>query len=106
NGLGYDTFMNSLASASSNSARKVINVQDLLGLPDSTANPHLWYDPKTMPAVAKALAADLSALDPAHASTFHANEAKFVASLQPWFTAIAAFKASYGGETAATTEPG
>ena len=67
NGVGYDTFMDTLASASPNSARKVINVQHLLGLPDSTPNPHLWYDPKTMPAVAQALASDLSALDPAHA---------------------------------------
>jgi zinc/manganese transport system substrate-binding protein len=105
NGVGYDTFMGTLASASPNSARKVINVQHLLGLPDSTANPHLWYNPKTMPAVAKALADDLSALEPAHAATFHANETKFVASLQPWLNAIAAFRAKYAGTTAATTEP-
>ncbi len=105
NGVGYDTFMDTLASASPNSARKVINVQRLRGLPNSTANPHLWYDPKTMPAVAKALASDLSALDPAHASSFHANESQFVASLQPWFNAIAAFKDKYAGTKAATTEP-
>ncbi len=105
NGVGYDTFMGTLASASPNSARKVINVQQLLRLPDSTANPHLWYNPRTMPAVAVALASDLSKLDPAHASTFHENERTFVASLQPWLSAIAAFKAKYGGTTAATTEP-
>lgn len=105
NGLGYDDFMTKLASASPNPARKVINVQQLLGLADSTPNPHLWYDPKTMPATAQAIAADLSAIDPAHASTFQANETRFVASLQPWFDAIAAFKAKYGGTTAATTEP-
>jgi zinc/manganese transport system substrate-binding protein len=97
--------MNTLASASPNSARKVINVQHLLGFPNNTANPHLWYNPRTMPAVAKALATDLSKLDPAHASTFHANAKKFIASLQPWITAIATFKAKYGGTTAATTEP-
>jgi zinc/manganese transport system substrate-binding protein len=100
NGVGYDTFMGTLAAASPNSSRKVINVQHLLGLPDSTANPHLWYSPRTMPAVARALA-----LDPAHASTFRANEHKFVASLQPWLNAIAAFKSKYAGTTAATTEP-
>ena len=105
NGVGYDTFMGTLASASPNSARKVINVQQLLGLPNSTANPHLWYDPKTMPAVAQALVSDLSALDPGHASTFQADESKFVASLQPWFDDIAAFKAKYAGTTVATTEP-
>ncbi len=105
NGVGYDTFMSTLASGSPNSARRVINVQHLLGLPNNTPNPHLWYSPKTMPAVAQALASDLSALDPAHASTFKANEAKFVASLTPWFNAIAAFKAKYAGTPAATTEP-
>ena len=105
NGVGYDDFMTKLASASPNAARKVIDVQQLLGLPDSTANPHLWYDPKTMPAVAQALASDLSALDPSHASVFQANETKFVASLQPWLDAIASFKAKYGGTKAATTEP-
>ena len=105
NGVGYDTFMNTLASASPKSARQVIDVQHLLGLPDSTDNPHLWYNPITMPAVAHALASDLSALDPAHASTFQANETKFVASLQPWVNAVAAFKAKYAGTTAATTEP-
>ena len=55
NGVGYDTFMDKIESASPNSTRKVINVQHLLGLPDATPNPHLWYDPKTMPAVAKAI---------------------------------------------------
>jgi zinc/manganese transport system substrate-binding protein len=105
NGVGYDQFMTKLASASPNSARKVIDVQQLLGLPDSTPNPHLWYDPTTMPAVAAALASDLSALDPAHAAMFHANDARFVASLQHWLDAIASFKAKHGGTRAATTEP-
>ncbi|MBV9659631.1 MAG: zinc ABC transporter substrate-binding protein [Acidimicrobiales bacterium] len=105
NGVGYDDFMTKLASASPNPGRKVINVQQLLGLPDSTPNPHLWYDPKTMPAVAQMLVFDLSALDPAHAATFQANETKFVGSLQPWLDAIASFKAEYSGTKAATTEP-
>jgi zinc/manganese transport system substrate-binding protein len=51
NGVGYDTFMNDIESASPNSSRKVIVAQQVLGLPDSTPNPHLWYSPKTMPAV-------------------------------------------------------
>jgi zinc/manganese transport system substrate-binding protein len=105
NGVGYDDFVSKLASASPNRARRVIDVQHLLGLPDSTPNPHLWYDPKTMPAAAQALVSDLSALDPAHASAFQANETRFVMSLQPWLGAIASFKAKYQGTTAATTEP-
>src|ERR1700746_1492720 len=73
NGVGYDTFMNKIESASPSSSRKVIDVQPLLGLPDSTANPHLWYAPRTMPAVAAALVKDLSAIEPSHAGYFAAN---------------------------------
>jgi zinc/manganese transport system substrate-binding protein len=105
NGIGYDSYMNKIEGASPNSARKVIDVQQLLGLPNSTPNPHLWYSPKTMPAVAKAVAADLSALLPAHKAYFTANVTKFDASLQPWLTAIAQFKAAYAGTPVAVTEP-
>ena len=63
NGVGYDDFMTKIESASANPKRRVINVQHLLGLPDSTPNPHLWYSPKTMPKVATALADDLSTLN-------------------------------------------
>jgi len=105
NGLGYDTFMNKIESASPSSHRKVIVVQQVLGLPDSTPNPHLWYSPTTMPAVAKAMAAELSVLDPRHAAYFRARLSSFDASLQPWFQAIVAFKTAYPGATVATTEP-
>ena len=54
NGVGYDTFMNTIENAAPSSSRKVVVVQNLLGLPDSTPNPHLWYKPGTMPAVANA----------------------------------------------------
>jgi zinc/manganese transport system substrate-binding protein len=74
-------------------------------LPDSTPNPHLWYDPKTMPLVAKAMAADLSALAPAHAAYFRANLKAFDQSLTPWLNAVAQFKAKYAGVPVATTEP-
>ncbi len=105
NGIGYDTYMNRIESAQPSSTRKVIVVQNLLHLPDSTPNPHLWYSPTTMPAVAKAVAADLSALQPAHSSYFHANAEKFDSSLQPWLQAIAQFKATHPGTPVAVTEP-
>src|SRR5215469_14256138 len=67
NGLGYDSWLNRIESAAPSSSRKVIVAQNLLGLPDSTPNPHLWYDPKTMPAVAEAIESHLAALEPSHA---------------------------------------
>ena len=105
NGVGYDSWINKIESAAPSSSRKVIVVQHLLGLPDSTPNPHLWYDPRTMPAAAKAMAADLSAIAPAHKAYFAANLRKFDSSLTPWLDAIAQFKAAHPGVKAATTEP-
>ena len=105
NGVGYDTFMNTIENAAPSSSRKVIVVQDLLGLPADTPNPHLWYNPATMPAVANAIAADLAALQPAHASYFKVNAAAFIGSLAAWNNAIAAFKANYPNTSVATTEP-
>jgi zinc/manganese transport system substrate-binding protein len=105
NGLGYDSYMDKIEGAAPNNVRKVIVVQHLLGLPDSTPNPHLWYAPATMPAVAKAITTDLSRLRPSHAAYFRANLAKFDASLQPWKTAIAQVKGAYHGTLIAVTEP-
>ncbi len=105
NGVGYDGFMNTIENAVPNSARKLIVVQTLLGLPDSTPNPHLWYKPSTMPAVANAIAADLAALQPAHASFFKAQAAAFAGSLSAWNNAIAALAAKYPDTPVATTEP-
>ena len=105
NGVGYDTFMNDIESAAPNSNRKVIVAQHVLGLPDSTPNPHLWYSPKTMPAVAKVMASDLSELDPSHKAYFEARLGSFDTSLKPWLNAIAAFKAQYPHTPVATTEP-
>jgi zinc/manganese transport system substrate-binding protein len=105
NGVGYDTWATTIENASPSSSRKVINVQQLLGLPDSTPNPHLWYKPTTMPAVASAIATDLGQIDPAHASYYKANAASFTASLSAWTKALAAFKAAHSGVPVASTEP-
>jgi zinc/manganese transport system substrate-binding protein len=103
NGVGYDSYMNKIEAASPNPARKVISVQNLLGLPDNTPNPHLWYKPSTMPAVAKALAGDLAALQPAHAAYFKARQRAFDRSLQPWYRSIAQFRTAFPGTPVATT---
>jgi zinc/manganese transport system substrate-binding protein len=104
NGLGYDGFMNKIEAATQNQAR-AIDVQALLHLSGSTSNPHLWYSPRTMPAVAHAVAGDLSALRPAHAAYFRARAARFIASLAPWRRALARFSKRYRETTVATTEP-
>ncbi len=105
NGLGYDSYMNKVEAAAPNPHRRVIDVQRLLRLPDSTPNPHLWYKPSTMPAVARAVARDLASIQPPHASYFRARAAAFGTSLRPWYQALARFKAAYPGTPVAVTEP-
>jgi len=105
NVLGYDTHMNKIEAAAPNGSRRVIDVQHLLGLPDSTPNPHLWDKPSTMPAVARAVAAALSAIQPAHRAYFAARAAAIERSPQPWYHLIAKLRARYPGTPVATTEP-
>jgi zinc/manganese transport system substrate-binding protein len=105
NGLGYDSFMTKIEAASPSSGRTVVVAQKVLGLPDDTANPHLWYDPKTMPAVAGSIFAALSKLQPSHAKYFAANLTRFQTSMQKWTTQLAAFNSAHPGTAVATTEP-
>ena len=76
NGVGYDDWADKIMSASHRPNRKVINAQKLLGLPDDTANPHLWFDLKTMPAVAKAVGDTLAELDPGAGRVFPRQRGK------------------------------
>ncbi|HEY1641031.1 MAG TPA: zinc ABC transporter substrate-binding protein [Streptosporangiaceae bacterium] len=105
NGLGYDSYMTTIEDSAPNPDRKIIDVQHLLRRPDSAPNPHLWYSPATMPAVAKAITADLARLRPVHAAYFRAQLQRFTASLRPWQQAIARFRAAHAGTPVATTEP-
>ena len=68
-------------------------------------NPHLWYDPSTMPAVAKALAAALIAADPVHKDDYAARLKTFLASLDPLNEKIAALRGKYAGDAVTATEP-
>lgn len=105
NGLGYDSWAGKIIAASANSRRKVIDVRRVLDLPRSTFNPHLWYDPQAMPAVARAIAAALSEIEPAHNAYFTAQERRFDASLARWKATLAAFARRYPATPVAVTEP-
>ncbi len=105
NGAGYDDFMRVVEAATPNPRRRVVVAQRVLGLAPSIPNPHLWYDPKTMPAVAAAIEADLARLDPAHRAYFAARLARFDAAMAALRARVAAFAARFTGRRVATTEP-
>ena len=105
NGLGYDDFMQKIEQATSKPKRETIDVQHVLNLPGSIPNPHLWYQPSTMPAVADAIAGDLSAIQPAHAAYFRQNVARFTQSLVAWNQALGTLRSAFPNAPVATTEP-
>lgn len=105
NGLGYDDFIEKLASGSPNSGRVVINVAKELGYSDKTQNPHLWFKPDTMPQVAELVAQTLEKQMPAQKQTFEDNLSKFKGSLSSWTDELTALKKDCKGASVAVTEP-
>jgi zinc/manganese transport system substrate-binding protein len=104
NGADYDPWMERLLEVTPKSGRVTIVAADLMHK-KAGDNPHLWYDPSTMPAVAKALAAALSAVDHAYAENYATRLKGFLASLQPLDDKIAEIRGKYAGTAVAATEP-
>jgi zinc/manganese transport system substrate-binding protein len=94
-GIGYDDWMDKFIQADGSASSKyVVDVgTDILGKA-SGDNPHVWYDPATMPKLAEKLAGDLAQLDSAHASDYTQRAQAYIASLAPLNDKIARLKQS------------
>lgn len=103
NGIGYDPWMPRLLGRS-RPGREVLVVADLLRR-RSGDNPHLWYDPAAIPALAEAASAALTRADPAGTDGYAARLSALKASLQPLQDRIAALRAAHAGAPVAATEP-
>ncbi len=104
NGIDYDPWMEKLLGAARNPDRKTIVVADLLGKKPGD-NPHIWYDPATMLALAQALADTLASADPAHGAGYQQRLAAFQASMQPIQAKIATLRTRLAGTPVTATEP-
>jgi zinc/manganese transport system substrate-binding protein len=104
NGADYDPWVTKLLSANAEAGRATIVAANLLGRKPGD-NPHLWYDPATMPAVASALALSLDAIDPANKVEYDNNLKRLDASLQQIADKIAAIRARFDGAEVTATEP-
>ena len=96
NGADYDPWMGKLLKAAPRPQRVVIVVADLVQA-KAGANPHLWYDPATMPTVARALAAALAKVDPDHAPNYAARLATTLASLERITARVTALRGKWAG---------
>ena len=104
NGADYDPWMTKLLAASRVPNRTPIIVADLVHR-KAGDNPHLWYDPPTMPAFAKALAAVLAERDPTHQPEYRERLDAFLASLKPMEARLATIRGTFAGTPVTATEP-
>jgi len=104
NGANYDPWMEKLLAAAPRPGRTVITVAGLTGKKPGD-NPHLWYDPATMPAAAKAMADAFTKADAAHAADYAARLSATLASLERIAQRVAQMKAKHAGKAVTATEP-
>jgi zinc/manganese transport system substrate-binding protein len=104
NGAGYDPWMTRLLKTAPRNERIVIDVGHILGSAPG-GNPHLWYDPATMPKVARALTAALDKIDPAHAAGHAERLAATLASLRRVQARVIQMRAKWRGTPVTATEP-
>ena len=102
NGAGYDAWASKLA-ASSAAGAPVVSAAEVTKTPDG-ANPHLWYMPSAVTAVADAVTAEFSKLDPQAGDHFSQRRLQFTTAMAPYTSLIAKIKAGAAGKSYAATE--
>ena len=104
NGIGYDPWASRLLAANPASGRIVLTVGDLFGLGEGQ-NPHRWYDPTDVEAVANAITGDLKRLDPKHAPYYDRQLSGFEGTrLEQYHHVIAAIRKRYAGVAVGASE--
>lgn len=104
NGAGYDTWMDKLLEGSQDKGQQVINIAEVIGAKPGV-NPHLWYQPNTIPAYAKVLAGTLSKLDPNNQAYYRQQLAKLQQNCGQLTSKIDALRQKYAGTPVIATEP-
>ena len=104
NGADYDPWMEKLLKANKTPGRKEILAAALAGK-KAGDNPHLWYNPATVKAVAKKLSVELAIIDPTHKADYEKGAASFVDLLKPLDAKIAEMRKKYAGSPVTASEP-
>jgi len=104
NGIDYDPWMEKLLGAARSTKRETIVVADLVGKKTGD-NPHIWYDPATMVALAKTLSEALIADDPGHKAGYEQRLARFEDSVKPIQVKAAELRQRLAGTPVTATEP-
>jgi zinc/manganese transport system substrate-binding protein len=103
NGGHYDEWAAKLAAGSA-SAAPVVNALDLDHAQGDGTNPHAWYRPATVTAVADAVTANLKDLAPQAKDYFAGRRSAFTDQMKPYTQLIDTIKTKAAGKTYAATE--
>jgi len=104
NGIGYDTWATKLADANPAANRILLDVGQLLGVPDG-GNPHRWYNPDDVTKVVDQLTRDFAKADPPDAAAFSSQKSAFVKqTLAGYRKVIADIKSRYAGTPVGASE--
>jgi zinc/manganese transport system substrate-binding protein len=104
NGIGYDTWASKLAAANATPGQKVVTVGAVVGVP-AGGNPHRWYDPDDVTAVADAITVALSAIDPADKDYFATQRTAFSTTrLAEYHAVVASIRARFSGTPVGASE--
>jgi zinc/manganese transport system substrate-binding protein len=104
NGADYDPWMEKLLKASPKKNRRTIVVAEVVHR-KAGDNPHLWYDPRTMPAAAAELAKNMEIVDPVHASDYRSGLAAVQSALNEVSKKVGELGRKYAGVPITATEP-
>ena len=104
NGAGYDPWMNTLLQSNPASGRKELNIGMFNGKRTGD-NPHMWYNPDYVTAVANKIRDDLKSLDATHIKDFDSSAQTFLTTgLEQYHRLIADIKTKYSGTPVGATE--
>jgi zinc/manganese transport system substrate-binding protein len=103
NGAGYDDWGFKMLDANASSHRQVLNIAQVIGRKVGD-NPHFWYEPTSVIAVADKITAQYKAIDPGDASFFDQQLTGFTTALKPYSDRLAEIKAKFAGTPIGSTE--
>jgi len=104
NGADYDHWAEQLLESTERPQRVIVEAAGLIGVAEGE-NPHVWYDPRTMPAMAKALARTFAELDPNGADGYEARRSAYIDGLAAMKEKIASIRQRFEGTPITATEP-
>jgi zinc/manganese transport system substrate-binding protein len=105
NGLGYDSFMTNVESATTPPRRTVLSVDQVFHVSSKATNPHLWYRVSEMAHLATAVTRRLEKLDPRHRAYFARRLTVWNHSYSLLTAQIRRFRAGHRHASVLVTEP-